>query len=79
MAIVGLFVGVLIWLNHKKALLLTSIVTVLHLIVLIVITLIIISDGPVAMHSVKAKSIRLIVWLSISLVVWKTNQLKTII
>lgn len=78
MAMAGLFVGVLIWFNHKKALLLTSIVTVLHLIVLIVVTMIFISDGPVAMHSVEAMSIRSIVWLAITLVVWKTNQSKTI-
>jgi len=78
MAIVGLFVGVLIWFNHKKALMLTSIVTVLHLIVLIAIAVIFISDGPVAMHSVHAMTIRSVVWLAITLVTWKTNQSKTI-
>ncbi|MDP2365379.1 MAG: hypothetical protein Q8M94_16615 [Ignavibacteria bacterium] len=74
MAIAGLFVGVLIWFNHKKALTLTSIVTVLHLIVLIVVVAIFISDGLVAMHSVQAMTIRSVVWLAITLVTWKTNQ-----
>lgn len=78
MAIVGLFVGVLIWLNHKKALTLTSILTVLHFIVLIVVTVIFISDGAVAMHSVKAMGIQSIIWLTITLVAWKTSQSKTI-
>lgn len=74
MAIVGLFVAVMIWINHKKALTITSIVTALHLIVLIVVAVIFISDGPVAMHSVQAMIIRSIVWLAITLVTWKRNQ-----
>jgi len=74
MGIVGLFVGVLIWFNNKKALTLTSIVTVLHLIVLVVVAIIFISDGPVAMHSVQAMIIRSAVWLAITLVTWKINQ-----
>ena len=74
MGIVGLFVGVLIWVKHKKALSLTSIVTVLHLIVLIIVAVIFISDGPVAMHSVQAMTIRSVIWLAITLVTWKINQ-----
>ncbi len=74
MAIVGLFVAVMIWINHKKALTITSIVTALHLIVLIVVAVIFISDGMVAMHSVQAMAIRSVVWLAITLVTWKTNQ-----
>ena len=73
MAIVGIFVGGMIWLNYKKALTLTSIVTLLHLIVLVVVAVIFISDGPVAMHSVQAMGIRSGVWLVITLVTWKTN------
>lgn len=74
MAIVGLFIGGMIWVNHKKALMLTSIVTVLHLTVLIVVAVIFISDGPVAMHSIQAMTIRSVVWLAITLVTWKTNK-----
>ena len=73
MAIAGLSVGVLIWFNHQKALILTSIVTVLHLIVLIVVAVIFISDGPVAMHSIQAMSIRVVIWLIITWVAWKIN------
>ena len=74
MAIVGLFIGGMIWVNHKKALMLTSIVTILHLTVLIIVAVIFISDGPVSMHSVQAMTIRSLVWLAITLVTWKTNQ-----
>lgn len=74
MGIVGLFVGVLIWVSHKKALMLTSTVTVLHLTVLIIVAVIFISDGPVSMHSVKAMTIRSAVWLAITLLTWKTNK-----
>ncbi len=74
MGIVGLFIGALIWVNHKKSLMLTSIVTVLHLTVLIIVAVIFISDGPIAMHSIQAMTIRSVVWLAITLVTWKTNQ-----
>lgn len=74
MAIVGLFIGGMIWVNHKKSLMLTSIVTVLHLIVLIIVAVIFISDGPIAMHSIQAMTIRSVVWLAITLVTWKTNK-----
>ena len=74
MAIVGLFVAIMIWINHKNALTITSIVTALYLIVLIIVAVIFISDGPVAMHSVQAMTIRSVVWLAITLVTWKINQ-----
>ena len=74
MAIVGLLIGGMIWVNHKNALTITSIVTALHLIVLIVVAVIFISDGPVAMHSLQAMAIRSVVWLAIRLVTWKTNK-----
>jgi len=64
----------LIWVNHKKALMLTSIVTILHLTVLIIVAVIFISDGPVSMHSVQAMTIRSAIWLAITLVTWKTNK-----
>lgn len=74
MAVVGLFVGVLIWFNHKKILMLTSALTVLHLTVLIILSVIFITDGLVSNHSVKAMIIRSVVWLAITFVTWKTNQ-----
>ena len=74
MGIVGLFIGGMIWFNHKMALMLTSIVTALHLIVLIVASIIFISGGQVAMHSVQAMTIRTVVWSAIILATWKTNQ-----
>lgn len=74
MAIVGLFVAGMIWINHKRALTNTSIVTALHLIVLIIVAVIFISDGPVAMHSVQAMTIRSVIWLAITLVTWKINK-----
>jgi len=74
MAVAGLFIGVLIWLNHKKALMLTSIVTVLHLIVLIVVGVIHVSFDAVAMHSVQAMTIRTVIWLAITIVAWRINQ-----
>lgn len=77
MGIVGLFVGGMIWVTHEKALLLTSVVAVLHLIVLIVVGLIYIFDSAVAMHSVQAMMIRTVVWLAIALITSKQiNNMK---
>lgn len=74
MGIVGLFVGVMILVNHCKALLLTSIVIAAHLLVLLIVGVIYFSNGTVALHSVKAMSIRSVVWLAIVWVVWKTDK-----
>lgn len=74
MGIVGLFVGVMIWVNHRKALTFTIIIMSAHLIVLLIVSVIYFSNGTVALHSVEAMSIRSVVWLAILWVVWKTDK-----
>jgi len=74
MGIVGMFVGVMIWANHRQALKFTTIVFAAHIIVLIFLGAIYFSNGAVALHSVKAMSIRSVVWLAIVWAVWKTNK-----
>lgn len=75
MAFVGIIVGITIWFNSKKAFNHTSKVTIIHLIVLITLVVIFVSNGPVAPESVKAMVIRSGVWLVITLITWKTTQL----
>ena len=74
MGVVGVFVGIALWLNHRWALLLTTIVAAAHLTVLLVVGVLYFSGGAVAMHSVQAMSIRSVVWLAIAWVAWKTSK-----
>lgn len=71
---VGVLVGIALWLNHRWALLLTTIVAAAHITVLLVVGVLYFSGGAAAMHSVQAMSIRVVVWLVIALLVWKSNQ-----
>lgn len=73
MGIVGLIAGAMIWLNHKKALMLAKLIVVVHLIALIIVGVIYITSNAVAMHSVQVMSIRVVIWLIITSAVWKTN------
>lgn len=74
MGFVGIFVGITLWLNHRRALMLITIVAAMHLTVLLIVVVIYLSDGAVAMHSVKAMIIRSMVWLVIAGIAWKTNK-----
>lgn len=71
---IGVLVGIALWLNHRWALLLTTIVAAAHIIVLFVVGVLYFSGGAAAMHSIQAMSIRVVVWLVIALLVWKSNQ-----
>lgn len=74
MAFVGLIVGGMIWFNSNKVFKRTSTITIIHLIVLITLVVIFITNGPVAPKSIKAMVIRSGVWLAITLITWKTTQ-----
>ncbi len=77
MGIVGLSVGGAIWFNHKKDFTFTKIVLVMHSAVLVIVTTLFLLSNVVAMHSLQAMIIRVIVWIIILLLVWKSNQSKT--
>ncbi|MBK7379090.1 MAG: hypothetical protein IPJ03_08795 [Ignavibacteriales bacterium] len=76
MGIVGLSVGGAIWFNHKKVFTSTKIVLIMHSIVLVIVITLYLLSNVVAMHSVQAMIIRVIVWVVISILVWKSNQSK---
>lgn len=73
MAFIGVVVGVMLWLNRVRALKLAVIVTSIHLIVLVLVSIMYVMGGVVAAHSVQAMVIRSIVWLAI---VWFTSIAK---
>ncbi|MDI6804124.1 MAG: hypothetical protein QME58_09795 [Bacteroidota bacterium] len=73
MGVIGVIVGVMLWLDRKRALKLAVIVTSMHLIVLALVSIMHVAGGVVAMHSVQAMGIRSIVWLAI---VWFTSMAK---
>jgi hypothetical protein len=74
MGIVGLFVGVAIWANHKKAIASIKIVLIMHSAVFIIVTILFLFSDVVAIHSVQAMIIRVAVWVIISILVWKFSQ-----
>ncbi len=76
LGIVGLYVGAAIWFNNKKALASTKIVLIMHSAVLVIVITLYLLSNVVAMHSVQAMIIRVIVWVVISILVWKSNQSK---
>ncbi len=70
--LVSLFAGVLIWKKNGKAFLVASLITVAHIIVFLLLKTVfsdIISD-----HSVNAMTFRSVIWIIISIIVWKGNS-----
>ncbi len=76
MGIVGLSAGAAIWFNYKKAFTSTKIVLIMHSIVLVTVIALYLLSNVVAMHSVQAMIIRVIVWIVILLLDWKSNKSK---
>ena len=73
MGLAGFIAGIMIWLNRKKAFMIIKLILAAHLIVLLIVGVIYLSSNAVALHSVQAMSIRVIIWLIIALVSWKTT------
>ena len=74
MGIVGLFAGSIIWLNPKEAMTYTKIIFAAHTTVMVIVIFIHLLSTTIAMHSVQAMLVRAVVWLIITLLVWKSNQ-----
>jgi len=72
MGVVGLIAGIMLWLNRKKAFMLTKLIVAAHLIVLLIVGVMYFSSNAVALHSLQAMGIRVVIWLIITLVAWKT-------
>jgi hypothetical protein len=72
MGLVGLIGGIMLWLNRKKAFMLTKLIVAAHLIVLLIVGVMYFSSNAVAMHSLQAMGIRVVIWLIITVVAWKT-------
>lgn len=73
MGLVGLIAGIMIWVNRKKAFMLTKLIVTTHLIILLIVGAIFFTSNVVAMHSIQAMSVRVVIWLIIALVSWKTT------
>jgi len=74
MGFVGIMTGVALWMNHKKAVILIKIVAGAHFVVLLTIGVIYLATVAVAIQSVQAMSLRVVIWLIIALVAWRTNN-----
>ncbi len=77
MGVVGVIVGVMLWLNRARALKLAVIVTSMHLIVLALVSIMYLASGVVALHSVQAMGLRSIVWLGIVWLTWMSKKSST--
>lgn len=75
MGIVGIFVGMAIWLNSHRAVFLTFTTIAAHFVVWLIVGVIFLLYGGVAEHSVAAMSLRLIVWLVIAWIILKTSSI----
>lgn len=68
---VSVYVGILIWQMHKKALFYSIIITGSHIMVLLL--LLTIFKDVISTSSIGAMTFRSIVWTVFSLIVWKGN------
>jgi hypothetical protein len=73
MGFVGLFAGIVLWMNYGLSLRLTTMVFAAHLIVLLIVEVIYFFGGVVASQSVNAMVIRSVIWAAITVVAWKTR------
>jgi hypothetical protein len=71
LGIVSIITAFLIWKRNGKALLFSGIITGLHLSVLL--SLVTIFSDIISDHSVKAMTFRFVIWLVITIVLWKLN------
>ncbi|MEW5843783.1 MAG: hypothetical protein AB1775_11020 [Bacteroidota bacterium] len=74
MGIVGVFAGSAIWLITKKAVTYAKIILAAHTIVMVIVISIHFLSDAISMHSVQSMTIRVVVWLIISSLTWKSSQ-----
>ncbi|MEO8168530.1 MAG: hypothetical protein ABI623_09795 [bacterium] len=74
MGVVGLVSGVALWLNRHRALTLVAIIGAAHIIVLLIVGVMYFSGGAVALNSVRAMTMRSVIWLAIAWIAWKTEK-----
>lgn len=78
LGLIGLFTGVMILVKHKKAIMFSLIILIIHSTVLITIIVLYLSSNIIAMHSIQAMMTRVIVWFLIYVMVWKLNKPESI-
>jgi len=69
--IISIATGIMIWKQNNKALLMATVITGLHLSVLL--SLVTIFSDIIADHSINAMIFRSIIWVVFSIVIWKLN------
>lgn len=74
MGILGLLVSSTIWLNHKKVMTYIKIVLTAHTTVMVIVIFIHLLSTAISMHSVQAMIVRVVVWLIIASLTWKSNK-----
>lgn len=72
LGIISVIAGIFIWQGKSKALLLSFIITVSHIIVLLL--LLTIFNDIIADKSINAMTVRSVIWIVFSVIVWKGNS-----
>ncbi|MFA7289948.1 MAG: hypothetical protein WC055_13810 [Melioribacteraceae bacterium] len=75
MGFVGILVGVIIWINHKRVITFTTLITASHLCVLIIVEVMFYNGDSIAEHSVFAMIVRSAIWLAILVSIWKIRPI----
>ncbi|MDP1994613.1 MAG: hypothetical protein Q8K40_05125 [Ignavibacteria bacterium] len=74
MGVIGVLGGVIIWMNHRRALTLVTTIAVVHFFVLLLIVAVYLLSGTVALDSVQAMILRSLIWGFIAVITWKNNK-----
>ena len=74
MGVIGVFGGVIIWMNHRRALNLVTTIAVVHFFVLLLIVAVYLLSGTVALDSVQAMILRSLIWGFIAVITWKNSK-----
>ena len=77
MGVIGLVAGAALWLNRRWALTLAIIIGAAHVIVLLVVGMMYLSGEAVALHSVRAMTVRSVIWLAIVWMAWMARRAET--
>ncbi|MDY0083230.1 MAG: hypothetical protein RBR74_08630, partial [Ignavibacteriaceae bacterium] len=79
MGVIGFYVGIQIFRQHINSLRNSAVISLFHISILSVISLLYLFDSAVSLHSVYAMIFRTVLWLSITITIWASNKyLKTI-
>lgn len=74
MGVIGVLGGVLLWVNHRRALTLVTTIAVVHFFVLLLIGVVYLLSGTVALDSIQAMILRSLIWVFLAVITWRNRK-----